>query len=380
MAEGDIGTVIDTLNFEANLCDYPDIIHVSGDVYAIAYTGVDLDLFVCTFSVDAAGDIGAAVIDVVELDTANGVHPSIVHVSGIYYAISYRTSDADGRVITIHITDAGDISGGIYDSLLFDTGACSEPVMIHIAGTTYAVIYRGQSDDGFLRTFAIDSSGDIGAAYIDHYEFDTVYGADPSIINISGNIYAVAYTINGYFGKIFTLAIDPDGNIPGAVIDNVVFDGAQAWLPEIFHVTGDIYAVSYCGPGSDGFLKTFEITGAGSIGAGPIDTFEYDTTYGNASDVKHVSGNVFAIAYTGTDNDGYIITVSIDAAGNIGASVIDSYEFDGAHGDRPNLLYISGSIYIIAYESAAGVGKVISLDVSTVLPSAAKHLLLMGVG
>ena len=47
------------------------------------------------------------------------------------------------------------------------------------------------------------------------------------------------------------------------MVDSLEFDIKQGKTPDIFHVSGDIYAIAYAGDGDDGFLKTIEITMAG---------------------------------------------------------------------------------------------------------------------
>ena len=51
MSEGDIGSVIDTLVFFSGDIQFSDIVHVSGDIYAIVYAGVEADGFIVTMNI-----------------------------------------------------------------------------------------------------------------------------------------------------------------------------------------------------------------------------------------------------------------------------------------------------------------------------------------
>ena len=73
-----------------------------------------------------------------------------------------------------------------------------------------------------------------------------------------------------------------------------------------------------------GWLKTVEIADDGTISNAQIDTLEWDTANGYFPQIIPVSGDVYAIAYRGTDVDGFLKTVQITSDGQIGNAVIDS--------------------------------------------------------
>ena len=129
----------------------------------------------------------------------------------------------------------------------------------------YAIAYAGNGDDGFLKTITIATSGQITDAAIDTLEFDTVKGKTPNIIPISGNVYAIAYAGNGDDGFLKTITIATSGQITDAAIDTLEFDTVKGKTPNIIPISGTIYAIAYSGNGSDGFLKTVQISAAGQI-------------------------------------------------------------------------------------------------------------------
>ena len=69
-------------------------------MYAIAYRGSGSDGFVRTITIDSSGNVSNSVTDTLEFDTSAGDTPDIVHVSGDYYAIAYQGHDvANGKGI-----------------------------------------------------------------------------------------------------------------------------------------------------------------------------------------------------------------------------------------------------------------------------------------
>ncbi|MFC1908556.1 hypothetical protein ACFLXD_01610 [Chloroflexota bacterium] len=343
-------TIFDTLEFDAANGKVPDIIHVSGDVYAIAYWGNNDDGFLKTVEVSSAGAITDTVVDTLEFDTAKGEVPDIIRVSGDIYAIAYQGDGDDGFLTTVEITSAGAITDTVVDTLEFETKKGSVPDIIHVSGDIYAIAYQGDGDDGILTTVEITSAGAITDTVVDTLEFDTVNGMAPSIIHVSGDIYAIAYQGSGDFGTLKTVEISSAGAITGTVVDTLEFDTANGQEPYIIHVSGDIYAVAYKGTDDDGILTTVEISSTGAITDTVIDTLEFDTLIGQVPDILHISGDIYAIAYQGDGDDGFLKTVEISFAGAITDTVIDTLEFDAVKGTVSAIIHVRGNIYTVVYQ------------------------------
>ena len=126
------------------------------------------------------------------------------------------------------------------------------------------------------------------------------------------------------------------------------FDGFNCEYPNIIPVSGNIYAIAYAGEYGDGWLKTVEIATDGSI-ITMKDTLEFDTANGEYPNIIYVDGNIYAIAYEGAGGDGFLTTVEIATTGQITDTVIYTLEFDDVLGMYPNIIHVSGEIYVIAY-------------------------------
>jgi hypothetical protein len=188
----------------------------------------------------------------------------------------------------------------------------------------------------------INSSGNITDTVIDTLEFDPSTGITPHLVNVSGNVYAIVY--GGPLGDGFlkTVEVASNGQITDTVIDTLEFDTLDGDNPDIIAVSGDIYAIAYTGVASDGFLKTVEIASNGQITDTIIDTLEFDTLDGHAPrliQVNDVDG-IFAIAYEGDAGDGFLKTVEIASNGQITDTVIDTLEFDTGTTLTPHILLV----------------------------------------
>jgi len=284
------------------------------------------------------------------------------------YAIPYEGSGSDGYIKTIETDTSGNITDTVIDSYIFDGTTIATPSIVQVSGDIYAVAYEGDGGDGYIKTLEIDSnSGNITDSVIDTLEFDAVDGGTPYIVNISGDVYAVAYEGPGGDGFLITVEIASNGQITDTVIDTLEFDTSDGNTPFMASVSGDIFAVAYSGKGTDGFLKTVEINSSGNITDTVIDTLEFDPGQALTPRYIHVSDNICAISYTGLLGDGFLKTVEIASNGQITDTVIDTLEFDTLDGHTPRLIQVNDvdGIFAIAYEGDAVDGFLKTVEIAS---------------
>jgi hypothetical protein len=372
---GDIlNTIIDTLNFDNTYCDAPSIINVSGNVYAIAYEGPSSDGFLKTVEISPEGNIANSAIDTLEFDTSDCYEPDIIQVSGNTFAIAYHGPSDDGFLKTVSIAANGDIGNSVIDTLEFDTGDCSEPDIIQVSGSTFTIAYCGPSSDGFLKSVSIAANGDIGNSVIDTLEYNTGNGNYPNIILVSGSIFAIAYQGSGSDGYITTVQIAASGDIINSVIDNLDFDTSTCSYPDIINISGTTYAVAYQGNGSNGFIKTMTISAAGVISNSAISSFEFDTNDGREPRILYITADTYALAYRGQNNDGFVITLPINASGTIPGTITDTLEYDTSNGYYPDIIKISANVFAIAYGVPSDRGSLVTVGISAGSTAAAYRI------
>lgn len=364
-APGGISGVVDSLIFDSISGYNPDIVNISGDIYAIAYTGQSSDGFIRTVQIAADGQIGNTPIDTLEFDTQQATDPDLVHVAGDIYAIAYTDRWGNGQVVTVQIDSSGQITNSTIDKMQFEGNNCYEPDIIQISSDIYAIAYAGQSwsTGGVLKTIQIDSSGQIANTVVDTLIFDSSSwsGYEADIVAVGGDIYAIAYQDTTYNGRIRTVSIDSSGQIGASTIDDLQFSGT-AYDPDIIQVSGDTFAVAYQGPGQDGFISTVSIAGDGQIGNAVIDNLEFDTVQGREPVILSMGGNLFAVSYSGPNDDGFLSTVQIASDGQIGDTVLDSLEFDTNTGLEPSMVSIGANMFAIAYRGQSNQGEVVTIS------------------
>jgi len=379
MAFGDISAVVDTLEFSLTDIANPDMIQISTGIYAIAYTDADGDGQLITIDIDAAGNIGATVLDSLEFDTSDGAEPSLMWVLGDIYAIAYRGVGADGFIVTVEISQAGAIGAAVIDSLEFQTIDCFEPCLIKITDAIVCVANRGPANAGILTTIDIDGSGNIGASPIHTQGTWAANLNNPHIVHVFGDIYAITYRDAAFDGWVCTMDIDTSGTIAGSITDNLEFDGVQGTFPTIARVLGNMFAIAYAGSGDDGTLITVEISDAGAVGAAPEDLLIFDAAQGVQCDIVHIGLGIVAITYTGAGTDGYLVTIQTAINGDIDPAPIGSLEFDIQDAISTSLVHVVDDIYAIAYRGWQADGFLKSLGISTPPTDGGNPALLMGI-
>lgn len=145
------------------------------------------------------------------------------------------------------------------------------------------------------------------------------------------------------------------GTITKSEIDSLVIESGLGKYPHILHISGNIYACVYEGPGADGWLKTFSVNSEGVIGDAVIASLEFDTDKGGTPSIIRLAGTTYAITYTTSGNyggDGRLYTLTISNDG-LTLTPIDAWTFTSQGGGSGIvLLKISGTTYAMPYSNA----------------------------
>jgi len=361
---GDITGIIDTLEFDTSSGLEPFIFSISDEVFAVAYSGPGTDGHLKTMRIGSDGSITDPQIDTLEFDPSYAHLSRVVSVSDDVFAIAYGGPGNDGWLKTVQINSEGLITDTVIDSLEFDTDYAYAPDIINVSGNYFAIAYRGPGNDGWLKTVEISADGQITDTVIDSLEFDPSTGLDPDVFHVSDDVFALAYSGPGNDGWLKTIRIANDGTIADPQLDTLEFDTSYALRPKVVPVADNIYAIAYRGPGNDGWLTTVQIDSSGQINGTAIDSLEFDTANGLEPFLIDISGNYFAVAYTGEGSDGWLKTIEIKGDGQITDTVVEDLEFDTVYAYWPTMTHVTGSVYVIAYRGPGNDGWLKTVGIS----------------
>jgi len=357
-------------------------IHISGDIFAFAFwhPGVNTNCRVQTVNFSPSGQIGDQAIDSLDFisdGSANGFDPDFIHIDGSVYAVAHRFDKDDGFVTTLHIYENGTISDTIIDRYRFEaiTNAyyCD---ILHVSGNIYAIAAsEGLTDQpGFLTTVEIAPNGTIRKSIIDRFEFESDDCSFPRLAKISDTNYLVVYSSsnNGYAK---TIKIENNGSIHKTLIDDFEFESDRCFETDLQHVasspstTSNIYAIAYRGKNDNGYVTTIDVKSNGTIVNNTISILKFDpSVYGGQPDIERTDGtsNVFAIAYLGPLKQGYLTTIKIFDNGTISDTFVNTIRFTQNEQENmyPTIVHNSGTIYGIAYTGKGGYGYLITLSIT----------------
>ena len=233
------------------------------------------------------------------------------------YALAYEGKDSDGFISTFTISSDGTSIVKV-DTLEHDTVRGQHNSLVHVDSDTYALAYTGEDEDGFISTFTIDSNGNIAAVKTEsegnNLEHDTNRGSFNSLVHVVSDTYALAYTSHGEDGFISTFTIDSNGNIAAVKTqsegNNLEHDENKGIYNSLVQVDSDTYALAYTGTDTNGFISTFTISSDGTSIV-KVENLEHDTDVGNYNSLVQVDSDTYALAYTSGQKDGWIMTFTI---------------------------------------------------------------------
>ena len=326
---------------------------MDSDTYAIAHQGQGQDGWIETFTVSADGTSITEVARL-EYDENKSKWSSLVQVDSDTYALAYGnnngaqicalTISADGSTITLAQT------------LLHDSNASQEVKnsIVQVDSDTYALAYVGSGSDGFITTFTISADGST-ITEVASLEHDTQDGDWNSLVQVDSDTYALAYSGSGNDGYITTFTITSDG----ATITEVAsleHDTDTGKYNSLIQVDSDTYALAYSGSGDDGYITTFTISSDGAT-ITEVASQEHDTDNGTWNSLVQVDSDTYALTYAGTDNDGYITTFNISADGSTNTEVA-SFEHDAGNGEGNSIVQLDADTYVLGYEGPGSDGYI----------------------
>jgi len=250
----------------------------------------------------------------------------------------------------------GDIAKSKLDNLVLDTTGLSS-IVLNVDGDIWAVAYVGPDNDGWIKTFSCTEEGVLGDAVIASLEFESTHCSQYHLDfkKISGTTYAVVYRdVSGSYGgvgELRTLTINNDGTIDGLIANWQFSTGAG--FPQLLQRSGTTWIIffndTYVG---QGVVGTTTINNDGTLGAAWIDRTFCGTTCRN-NRIAVANGDYYICAYNNTLAQGQISTITIDSSGNVGDAFTDTDQFDTSIEAIGNILELASNYFCVSYDSDA---------------------------
>jgi hypothetical protein len=317
---GQIGSIIDQVALDNNALTYGPV-QVNSTIWLVAqiYNGA---MKVVTYSCNALGDVAFIMNYTLVSGAVTGISQPI-HISEGVFAICYRRYNgySENRVMTFSINSDGSF-GSIIANYLWGDANAGSPYgrMLHIAGTTYAVISLFGTTMKVL-TFNISNDGASISLIASNSYTMPGSGAQSDFLQISENVYGVFLLIPNQSTLIRTYQISDAGAI--SFLNSFTLDSSgppSTRRIAASHVSGDVWAAAYR-QASYHRVRTVQIYADGTFGS-IVSTGDGLFSYYNANQLLRIPGGAYLL--TSSDSGGgEAKTISISDAGVIG-SVIDT--------------------------------------------------------
>jgi hypothetical protein len=317
---------------------------------------------------------GGMTIDQVDFSNDFGYNPHIIEFKNFVYAIAHIEQGHAGMLKTVYIgPEGGDIRDEIYDSTLeFEpiVNNVEKPRITHVYDNTFAIAYSSaNNDNGYLTSVYIKDNGTIGQTRNDSINFDSDSCYEPDVINISGEFCAVVYGCNNDSGIIKTFQISDNGDTIN-IVDSYEFvlDGCRE--SEIIHISGNVYAVAYRGNNDEGILETFEISDNGVITKSSIDTSIFVSVPDECFTPRIINTtgiDIYAIVYSSASGaEGILHTIKIETDGTITDNLYNNnLIFDNGRCYDPAISHFEDNEYLIVYEGSGQEGYYTGVEILT---------------
>ena len=247
-------------------------------------------------------------------------------------------------------------------SLEHDTYSGLYNSTVQVDSDTYAIAHQGQGQDGWIETFTVSADG-TSITEVARLEYDENKSKWSSLVQVDSDTYALAYG-NNNGAQICALTISADGSTITLAQTLLHDSGAsQEVKNSIVKVDSDTYALAFRGTNSDGFITTFTISADGST-ITKVASLEHDTQDGDWNSFVQVDSDTYALAYSGSVNDGYITTFTISADGAT-ITEVASLEHDTDNGTWNSLVQVDSDTYALTYAGTDADGYIKTFTISS---------------
>ena len=270
------------------------------------------------------------------------------------YAIAHQGQGQDGWIETFTVSADGTSITEVA-RLEYDENKSKWSSLVQVDSDTYALAY-GNNNGAQICALTISADGStITLAQTLLHDSGASQEVKNSIVKVDSDTYALAFRGTNSDGFITTFTISADGSTITEVA-SLEHDTDTGKYNSLIQVDSDTYALAYSGSGDDGYITTFTITSDGAT-ITEVASLEHDTDNGTWNSLVQVDSDTYALTYAGTDNDGYITTFTISADGST-ITEVASFEHDAGNGEGNSIVQLDADTYVLGYEGPGSDGYI----------------------
>lgn len=380
MPYGDLGSVTDTLSYQAASARCNEVVHVIDDIFAVSHRGYSWINLVQTFKVDSLGQIPDTIED--EINHNNNVSDDrnrLCKLTDSMYAIASTNPDYRLMIDTIQIYSTGQIKDTCLDNW-FGPVTDVMPGKLEKCGAGYLALAFDDygHDEGHVWTFYVHGDGEVDDTLPGTRQFESTYCLEPFLAEIHPEIWAVAYRGPDGHGFIKTLSISGVGIIGAAALPSLEFDTADVQYPTIAKAHGDYVAIGYTDSAGHGKLAIVEIDSEGAIGALVKDTYVFEAGAAGRVSTYSIGQGYIGVAYYNATGQGVLKTFLVDGDGKLNDHTIDTLIFVGSGCNHQHVVHAIGDVWAVTHSGPGSTAQVDSFGLETPPPPGVPRDLMRG--
>ena len=232
------------------------------------------------------------------------------------------------------------------------------------SGTRHDGVSVSNTWGQWLTVFQIKSDGS-AISELGSYLFDTYGNSEPyhNLLKINDDTYALAYrsynygpeTSSQWGGWVKTFKVN-GANISHISEKNIQVNQSDFYESFWQHLGGTKYALAHSGSGSDGYITTLDISADGKT-ITQIAQVEHETDYNRKNQLQKVDEDTYLLSYEGPSTDGFMKTFTIPTNGS-SITEVAKIEHDTDHFQFGSMIPIDNNKFALAYKSDGSDGKI----------------------
>ena len=346
-------SLIAFLEHDPSIAGSNSVAMIDSTHFMLAYSGVDNDGFIKTFSIDGNYE-NITQIHSVEHDIGNGTYNSLIKIDATHYMLSYYGAGGWLKVFTIN----GSYQISETSSLKYDNVRGAYGSLVMIDDTHFILVFSGDGDDGFIKTFSINPGDSYAITELASLEHDATKAQWHSMVKIDATHFIFAHSNPARDGGIKTISID--GNYENITVeDSVVHDTGYGEYNALTKIDETHFALAYMGSIDPigGWIKIFSIDGNYDITE--ESSLEHDAPgAGIYNSIITLDSTHIIIVYAGNVGyDGIIKVFSIDPGSSYAITEETSLTYD-TEGRNTSFVQIDDTHFFLGHSGAGSDGYV----------------------
>lgn len=380
MALGDIGSVINTLEWATVMGGKPRFCHHSGNLYVVAHRGVTQQATLTTFTISDTGILSAVIDSWIYYNSAC-YFPHVLKIRDNFVLAAYSDDTYHGHIGTVEINSNGTIEKHFDSEIAFNgaSSTCHDLIRLENSNTN-AMFWEDENIDANATLVLISASDPAIVNLGDAFILDADRGTEMHSALVSGQVHAVTWRGGSedlWVGTVrCTLTTLP---IPRPIATLKIDDSSACFEPRICKARSGYFAIVYRGAANDAYLKIVSISPDG-VTITVTDTYEFDATICYQPDIVSCGLGYIAAAYMGDGNTGWLKSFYVDSSGHLNSTTLSTLEFETVGLNNANILRIQGDYYATLYTGPGGDGFCKTLTIESPSLARPRHGLMMGIG